>query len=24
VYSDVKPYTHYAIEQEKACKGPGE
>src|ERR1700722_10375505 len=24
VYSPVKPYTHYTIEQEKACKGPGE
>lgn len=24
VYSPVKPYTHYAVEQEKACKGPGE
>jgi ribose transport system substrate-binding protein len=24
VYSGVKPYTHYTIEQEKACKGPGE
>jgi ribose transport system substrate-binding protein len=23
-YSPVKPYTHYTIEQEKACKGPGE
>jgi ribose transport system substrate-binding protein len=23
-YSDVKPYTTYAIEQQKACKGPGE
>jgi ribose transport system substrate-binding protein len=24
VYSSVEPYTHYTIEQEKACKGPGE
>ena len=24
VYSPVKPYTHYTVEQEKACKGPGE
>jgi ribose transport system substrate-binding protein len=24
VYSPVKPYTHYSVEQEKACKGPGE
>jgi len=24
VYSPVEPYTHYTIEQEKACKGPGE
>jgi hypothetical protein len=24
VYSPVKPYTHYTIDQEKACKGPGE
>src|ERR1700732_1855569 len=24
VYSPVEPYTHYSIEQEKACKGPGE
>ena len=24
VYSPVKPYTHYTIEQEKECKGPGE
>jgi ribose transport system substrate-binding protein len=24
IYSPVKPYTHYTIEQEKACKGPGE
>jgi hypothetical protein len=24
VYSPVKPYTHYAVEQEKACKRPGE
>ena len=24
VYSPVPPYTHYTIEQEKACKGPGE
>jgi ribose transport system substrate-binding protein len=24
VYSPVKPYTSYTIEQEKACKGPGE
>jgi ribose transport system substrate-binding protein len=24
VYSPVKPYTHYTIEQEKTCKGPGE
>jgi ribose transport system substrate-binding protein len=23
-YSPVKPYTHYAIAQEKDCKGPGE
>jgi ribose transport system substrate-binding protein len=23
-YSDVKPYTTYTIEQQKACKGPGE
>ena len=23
-YSPVKPYTHYTLEQEKACKGPGE
>ena len=23
-YSPVKPYTHYTIDQEKACKGPGE
>ena len=24
VYSPLKPYTHYTVEQEKACKGPGE
>ena len=24
VYSPVEPYTHYTVEQEKACKGPGE
>jgi ribose transport system substrate-binding protein len=24
VYSPLEPYTHYTIEQEKACKGPGE
>jgi ribose transport system substrate-binding protein len=24
VYSPVKPYTHYTIQQEKDCKGPGE
>jgi len=24
VYSPVKPYTHYTVAQEKACKGPGE
>ncbi|MBV9288734.1 MAG: substrate-binding domain-containing protein [Hyphomicrobiales bacterium] len=24
IYSPVKPYTHYTIEQEKACKGPRE
>ena len=24
VYSPVDPYTHYTVEQEKACKGPGE
>jgi len=24
VYSPVKPYTHYTLEQEKDCKGPGE
>jgi ribose transport system substrate-binding protein len=24
VYSPVKPYTHFTVEQEKACKGPGE
>jgi ribose transport system substrate-binding protein len=24
VYGPVKPYTHYTLEQEKACKGPGE
>jgi ribose transport system substrate-binding protein len=24
VYSPVAPYTHYTVEQEKACKGPGE
>ena len=23
-YSPVKPYTHYAVAQEKDCKGPGE
>jgi ribose transport system substrate-binding protein len=23
-YSPVKPFTHYTVEQEKACKGPGE
>jgi ribose transport system substrate-binding protein len=23
-YSPVAPYTHYTIDQEKACKGPGE
>src|SRR6516165_6257771 len=23
VYGPVKPYTHYTLEQEKACKGPG-
>lgn len=24
VYSPLEPYTHYTVEQEKACKGPGE
>jgi ribose transport system substrate-binding protein len=24
VYSPVKPYTHYTVQQEKDCKGPGE
>jgi ribose transport system substrate-binding protein len=24
VYSPVEPYTHYTVEQEKTCKGPGE
>jgi ribose transport system substrate-binding protein len=24
VYSPVEPYTHYTVDQEKACKGPGE
>jgi ribose transport system substrate-binding protein len=24
VYSPVKPYTHYTIQQEKDCKGPGD
>jgi ribose transport system substrate-binding protein len=24
VYSPVVPYTHYTLDQEKACKGPGE
>lgn len=24
VYSPLKPYTHYTVAQEKACKGPGE
>ena len=24
VYSPVNPYTHYTLEMEKACKGPGE
>ena len=24
VYSPVDPYTHYTLDQEKACKGPGE
>jgi ribose transport system substrate-binding protein len=24
VYSPLSPYTHYTVEQEKACKGPGE
>ena len=24
VYSPVEPYTHYTLDQEKACKGPGE
>jgi ribose transport system substrate-binding protein len=24
VYSPVDPYTHYTVEQEKTCKGPGE
>jgi ribose transport system substrate-binding protein len=23
-YSPVKPYTHYIVQQEKECKGPGE
>ena len=24
IYSPVKPYTHYTVQQEKDCKGPGE
>ncbi len=24
IYSPVKPYTHYTIQQEKDCKGPGD
>jgi len=24
VYSPLEPFTHYTVEQEKACKGPGE
>jgi len=24
VYSPLAPFTHYTVEQEKACKGPGE
>jgi ribose transport system substrate-binding protein len=24
VYSTLKPFTHYTIEQQRACKGPGE
>jgi ribose transport system substrate-binding protein len=24
VYSPIKPYTHYTVQQEKDCKGPGE
>jgi ribose transport system substrate-binding protein len=24
VYSPLDPFTHYTVEQEKACKGPGE
>ena len=24
IYSPVKPYTHYTVQQEKDCKGPGD